>query len=425
MIINLYKQHRLYDQALRLSEQHATHLISTVKREMAMLNQSNNYTQQITTGEAADESGFSQLRRDRPGSLINSQDLNKLTCEQIQDKLEEAQKRSNKEDEATYALMLSAKHVSMSNYVKALNVINRFNVLLVMNDTRKLILRISSKLFAMEDMKSLPDLVVWRSLRDTLLNVLTSRTAGMNELGDEIEKHLLVAHFLCLKHSMSNYLKQLADSSNRSKSSSVYNSLNELNLKLSIALLRYTDLVRADYLFYEAGQLCRQANRINFAFIFLNHFLDLVDAIQTQDVNLVDFTDLEQTDIPSKVPLPRKVFLFQGDHPSDAEKQIEQVKSWILEKSMDNSDYSLVHSQTNDFNANHANLNGSNSSNSSTYYEASLEQRANGSRSMACLVTGYPITDGEHFELKPGKYAANKTDWNSIIMIIKVSDSQF
>lgn len=170
-----------------------------------------------------------------------------------------------------------------------------------------------------------------------------------------------------------------------------------------------------------AGICCKKANRINFAFIFLNHFLDLVDAIQEQDANLVDYNDLEQTDIPMKVPLPSKVFLFQGEHHSNAEKQIEHVKSWILEKSMDSGDYSLFSNDL-DTKSNDDNLfNENNLVNISkrSIYEANLI-RNDGTQSMVCLVTAYPVLDNDQFDLKPGKYAANRSDWNRLIMIIKV-----
>lgn len=410
MIINLYKQYKFYDQALRVSEQHATHLISNVRREMTMLsNNPNNYIQNNRIESTGDES-LSNLQKER-SSLMGSasEDLNKLNYEQIQDRIELAQKRSNKEEEAKYALMLSAKNLSISNYTKALNVINRFNVLLVLEETRKLLLRISSKLFAMEDVKP-DDLEIWKLLRDTLFNLFTSKSVG-NEYEEQLEHHLIIAHFLCLKTSLSKLSKQLTDSKNKS---SMLNSVNELNLKLSIAFLRYSDLVRVDYLFYEAGQLCKQANRTNLAFIFLNHFLDLVDAIEEQDANLVDYSNLEQTDIPSEVPLPRTVFLFQGDH-LVAKKKIEKIKSWILEKSMENSEFSLQlndrTSSTNGVDHNQTN---------SIIYETGL-LRNDENQSMYCLVTAYPILDKEQqFELKPGKYAVNRSDWNQLIMILKV-----
>lgn len=377
---------------------------------MSMLNSLSGTPQQPAQRIATDDGdeSFQNLRRERSASTMNgAEDLSKLSSEQIQDRIELAQKRSNKEDEAKYALMLSAKHLSTSNYTKALNVINRFHVLLVLPETRKLVLRIASKLFAMDDIRP-DDADIWKLLRDTLFDVFTAKAVGDQPNEEQLEKHLIIAHFLCLKSCLS---AQLRESEKAAANSSLVASLSELNLKLSVAMLRYSDLVRVDYLFYEAGELCRQANRTNLAFIFLNHFLDLVDAIEEQDANLVDYSNLEQTDIPSAVPLPRKLFLFQGDSPTvKAEQRIEQAKQWILEKSMDNQEISLM-------NGNVANQNGT----PHASYEASL-LRADGSRSQPCLVTAYPVLESERFELKAGKYAANSSDWNQLIIIIKASE---
>ncbi|VDP39960.1 unnamed protein product [Heligmosomoides polygyrus] len=54
-----------------------------------------------------------------------------------------------------------------------------------------------------------------------------------------------------------------------------------LRLKQSLSLLRYTDLIPADRVFYEAGIAARDAggDYEPLAFLLLNHYLDLVDAI--------------------------------------------------------------------------------------------------------------------------------------------------
>ena len=50
-----------------------------------------------------------------------------------------------------------------------------------------------------------------------------------------------------------------------------------LAAKLSISLLRHTDIVPADKAFFEAGMQCRKHNMNNMAFVFLNRFLDLTE----------------------------------------------------------------------------------------------------------------------------------------------------
>jgi len=44
----------------------------------------------------------------------------------------------------------------------------------------------------------------------------------------------------------------------------------------------------------------------NMAFIFLNRFLDLTDAIEEGTLDALDHSDFQDTDIPFEVPLPAK-----------------------------------------------------------------------------------------------------------------------
>lgn len=45
------------------------------------------------------------------------------------------------------------------------------------------------------------------------------------------------------------------------------------------------------------------------AFVFLNRYLDLVEAIEEGSLDMLDNTDLQDTDIPVEVPLPEKAYL--------------------------------------------------------------------------------------------------------------------
>ena len=45
------------------------------------------------------------------------------------------------------------------------------------------------------------------------------------------------------------------------------------------------------------------------AFVFLNHYLDIVDAIQEGDPSLVDNSLFEGSDIPIQFTLPQTMFL--------------------------------------------------------------------------------------------------------------------
>jgi len=63
------------------------------------------------------------------------------------------------------------------------------------------------------------------------------------------------------------------------------------------------------------------------AFVFLNHYLDLTDAIVDGQNEMIDDTDLQGTDFPTNVPLPQTMYVENEQH--------EQVREWILTNAMD------------------------------------------------------------------------------------------
>lgn len=77
------------------------------------------------------------------------------------------------------------------------------------------------------------------------------------------------------------------------------------------------------------------------AFVFLNHYLDLTDAIADGQNEMIDDTDLQSTDFPTNVPLPQTMHVENDQH--------EQVREWILTNAMDR-DVSQVKNCKNSYN---------------------------------------------------------------------------
>jgi len=98
--------------------------------------------------------------------------------------------------------------------------------------------------------------------------------------------------------------------------------------KVSVALLRYIRETPADKAFYEAGMACKAHQDLNMAFVFLNRFLDICEAIEDHDTSstTLDNSDFAETEIPFDFPLPDKQFLSDGDR--------EKVRDFVLELSM-------------------------------------------------------------------------------------------
>lgn len=153
-----------------------------------------------------------------------------------------------------------------------------------------------------------------QTLRETLMKLcenLELQVDPNSPIYQEFHRYLVIAHLLSVKIE--------------SKKAGLKN----LYYKLCMSLLRYTEVIRVDQAFYEAGIAARDIGNDSTAFVLLNRYLDLYDAIEDPDSASLDNTHFEGTDIPSPydVPLPEKNFLNA--------QQKDEVGDWVLEKNMD------------------------------------------------------------------------------------------
>jgi len=108
--------------------------------------------------------------------------------------------------------------------------------------------------------------------------------------------------------------------------------LDRVSAKLCTSLLRYCKEIRSDKAFYDAGEANRRAGNNDMAFIFLNRYIDLYDAIEDPDNNgITDNSEFEETDIPSPydISLPEKNFLSPQDR--------DKIRDWVLQINMENN----------------------------------------------------------------------------------------
>ncbi|XP_041831040.1 intraflagellar transport protein 172 homolog [Melanotaenia boesemani] len=223
---------------------------------------------------------------------------------------------------------------------------------------------------------------MWADLRNFLLLLCEnmSKSAEANSPAHEdFEQMLLIAHYFATR-SAANGVEQLIS----------------IAAKLSVSLLRHTELVPADKAFYEAGLACKAVGWENMAFIFLNHFLDFCDAIDEGTLNALDHSDFIDTDIPFEVPVPTKLCV--------TDTQREQIRDWVLMVSMDQRVEQVL--PVDERNT----------------YEASLVAANTGLRSLPCVLTGYPVLRNK-IEFSSAGKAANKEDWNKFLMATKTTHS--
>lgn len=157
---------------------------------------------------------------------------------------------------------------------------------------------------------------VWKDLRNFLFQLTQSLRAESDDANetmfDRFEQLLLIAHFYTTRAACRDVA-----------------ALHSIAVRISIAILRYTELIPIDKAFFEAGMDLRSTNRNSEAFVILNHYLDVCEAIEEGSGNLVDHSDFACTDFPSSVPIPERMHL---QHELNLH---EEIREWILAISMD------------------------------------------------------------------------------------------
>ena len=107
---------------------------------------------------------------------------------------------------------------------------------------------------------------------------------------------------------------------------SEHEQLDAITARLSIALLRHSDILPMDRTFYEAGIMCRKVGWNEMSMMFLNRYLDVVDAIEERNPEMLATSDFVETDIPYEIDLPEQPSLSSEHH--------EKIKEHVLTLSM-------------------------------------------------------------------------------------------
>ena len=152
----------------------------------------------------------------------------------------------------------------------------------------------------------------WNKLKDILYNLINNLAKSPEKDTHDhksFQKCFLIAHYNTMRCSCAGN-----------------DQLDVIAAKLSISLLRYTDIIPADKAFYEAGRMCQKLKWDNMAFVFLNRYIDLADAIDDGTGEIMDNAYLNDTDLPFDINLPEHKFLTDDKH--------EEIKTWVIGVSM-------------------------------------------------------------------------------------------
>ena len=153
-----------------------------------------------------------------------------------------------------------------------------------------------------------------KEMLQKLCDVLLLQVDRGNPVFREFYEYLFITHLLLMKEECARNPQLL-----------------RIYTRVCISLLRYTKIVRADKAFLDAGNACKKEGILNMAFVFLNRYLDLAEAIEDPDsAQLSDNLDFQGTDVPSPfdIPLPETNLL--------SEAQREEIRDWVLQISMEN-----------------------------------------------------------------------------------------
>ena len=192
--------------------------------------------------------------------------------------------------------------------------------------------------------------------------------------GADVEEMLMAAHYQHMYFVSKQY------------------GLKEVTAKCAITLLKYPSMIPQDKAFYQGGMACRDLGNgnpgnANLAFMLLNRYVDLTEAIDTGDASFMDNTDYQDTDaIPLHAALPSTHYLTDEDDRED-------VRTWVLSVITDSKIEQRVPSREQCRN---------------TLYEAMfLVDRP------TCIVTGFPVHPADMLEVNNS--VANRRDWNSLV----------
>jgi len=172
--------------------------------------------------------------------------------------------------------------------------------------------------------------------------------------------------------------------------------------KSSITLLRYSvmkgengesiTIIPSDKAFYNAGQLCRKVRCDRLAFVLLNHFNNIVDAMEDKDSSNLEFDHFVGTILPFDTNLSLQNYIDDNDDQ-------EEIINWVLNACIENT-HTIPPSLSVSSGQNDGDLN---------------EVLFASDNNTQCIVTGYPISNISSI-IKCEQYSANSGDWKHFVL---------
>eukprot|EP00899_Mesostigma_viride_P028336 jgi/Mesvir1/8688/Mv02626-RA.1 len=354
--IDIYIKGNMWDKAKALGEQAGP----TLKKRV-----DDQYMQHLMANEKADDLV-------EHGNVLAGIDL--YARQGDWNKVHELARQQGPQVVAKYALRHAKQCVQAGEFVEAVDVFARYGTPCEPAQF-ELYKRIAREVVSTPKLVSLKTLADLKEMFYKLVNTMRASADTNAASLNDMERMLRLAHYSHLKE----FCKQQG--------------MMDIAAKLSVSLLRYIGDIPADKAFYEAGVLCKEIGVQNLAFVFLNRYLDLTEAMD--DGSAIENSDFVDTDIPYDFALPEVHYL-------DEEKR-EEVRDKVLELSMNQQvDQSLTLIPCD--------------SCGSDKYIASLVCPSCKTESIPCIVTGYPVTHKQHVMCKSCDMPAVREDFNTYVV---------
>jgi len=271
-----------------------------------------------------------------------------------------------------YTMLYAQQLINSNNNEEAIKILARYSPSVKSQNIPSYIEICKKTLYSIETFDPLNN--VFYELRRMLFKILIQMPKQTTQFR-ELESITRGIHLICQQHK----LEELG--------------LIELSGRASIGVLRYSNILPADYLFYKAGEMMEKLGKESAAMVFYNRLIDIKDTIESGiSSGGIDNKNFEMTDIPKELCLRKQL--------SISEEKAERIKDWTLEKSLSSDiDAQIPMAPCTKC--------------GKLIYEASLSCRYCRTQFEFCHITGYPVINLTR--CSACGCSANIADWTTYI----------
>ncbi|KAH0792949.1 selective LIM binding factor [Histomonas meleagridis] len=207
-----------------------------------------------------------------------------------------------------YTMLYAQELINQEKYYEAISILAKYSPSANSNNIPSYIILCQTIIYNVPNYDEINNsFYLLRQMFFKILNNYSANNSNYNKL-----KHFTYAiHLLCQQDTCQKY------------------QLNQIYSNVVLSLLRYCDVLPADFLFFKAGNTMERQNNLEAALVFYNTFVDIVEVINTGDISNsdgIDHSKYDQTDIPKEFCLRKNVSINSDD--------LNHANDLVLEKAV-------------------------------------------------------------------------------------------